>query len=1302
MMNNSSRLKCAALLAAVCGILSLGRAVAQSPTTLADQPIFGSVDVPGNMALPLSVEFPTAISVANLNNYADTTTYYGYFDPAKCYNYLYNAVTPDHSYFEPEAFAAGTNRHSCTGMWSGNYMNWATMQTIDPFRWALTGGYRSYDTTSKTILEKAWGATQGSTSNFPYRGTSQGTSSGHYLNPNLISSLTPFSQWPQLNTGIWGNGNTMLIAAGTGYTASTTNPYVYDLPNYDVLGACDTLNPPQPTYSCAVPNSSSNVVTYRVYIRVSVCDYSTMGLAGLESNCVGYGPQFVNAQGVTQYTTYKPQGLMQQYANKIEYSVFSYLNGYGTNDQGGVLRAPMGFIGPTYPQPLSSSTVTNTRPEWDPNTGIMYDNPDTVSAASTSPAVTQSGAMNYINKFGENAHQYETYDNVSELYYAVVRYYENLKNVPEWLANVNASTLDGFPAVPTWTDPISYYCQKNFILGIGDDHTWVDYNVGGSDELGSNVVASRPTPVKVASDSFNQSWTWLADLQTLEGITPTTPWWIYGEGATSLMAGLAYGIHTVNIRPDLTTAAHVTTPITVATYWMDVAEYQEVENLNPYYLATKYGGFTVPAGYNINSTTNTPLQQSWYDTTGNTITMNGGYVHPLPDNYFEAGNAGTMVASLSAAFSNIASSIQAFTTSFSLSSPSITTSGALSFASSYQSNPWNGTVQAGTLTLSATAGCTSPPCTAPLWSTNTTLQAQLAGTGWQTSRNVATWNGSSGVPFEAASLTSAQLNALQPNYATSVTSAKYLAWLRGDQSNEVGSMTTGSTQSLRARTLLLGDIVDAELLPVSTPLNGFSESTNPGYAAFTTEWTTTNPRPTMVYAAANDGMLHAFLGTAIGTGPTTSAGSELFAYVPSATFQGPNGTPQVNGLAELGNPNYTHYYYVDSTPVAFDVDLNHVNGAANTGPGYTPNWHTILIGGLGKGGKSYYAIDITDPASMTTESAVAGKVLWEFSDSTMGYSYGAPTVVKTVKYGWVVVFTSGYDNGSSYGYLYLVNPANGELLQKIQTPTASTGLTQASAYVPDYTDYTADSVYVGDLNGQVWRFDLTGTGTTYPQPTVIANLTAPNGSAQPITTAPLAEIHPTTRKRYILVGTGQILSANDVSSTQTQTFYGIIDGTAPAGGFKTFTSPASRSNMTAFTSLLTANVVPSSSDGWYYDLPTGLRIITQPTDYNGIVIFSATNPTTTDPCAPQGSSALFAVDYATGLSVLNSGTTTSPTVLTDVLSANLTTNVNVLNQNGNILLLTGDNKGNNTLINANLTEPITTRILNWAELPTAE
>ena len=1224
---------------------------AAAASKLADQPVFATSDVPGNLALALSVEYPTAISVANLGDYADASEYLGYFDPKKCYTYQYVAPAvsgnpASDSYFQPAGAATGTNKHSCSGQWSGNFMNWATMQTIDPFRWALSGGYRSVDTTTLTILEKAWGSAQGGLSNFPLRGTDQ--NSGHRLPTSLVSSVTPFSNWSKFNSSIWSRGNAMAFTS-TG----------------DSTGAATDLS----DLGSANKNGSAKSV-YQVYVRVKVCDSSSTA-GGVEANCVRYG------------TNYKPEGLLQQNANKIRYGAFSYLNAGGITQQGGVMRAPMGFIGPTYPQPLSTSVVTNTRGEWDATTGIMNTNPDTASA--TASGVSQSGVMNYLNKFGQAAKTYMTYDNVSELYYATVRYFENLGNVPEWTNSVatgvagRGAKLDGFPAVIDWSgkDPIAYSCQKNFILGIGDDHTHYDYNVGGS----SITMSGRAAPSAVASDTFNKADTWTKNLQTLEGFSTPTPWWrVGGTDSTYYIAGLAYGVHVNDIRPDLAGVQNI------STYWMDVMEYQRAENLNPYYLAAKYGGFSVPSNYDP-ANTKTALTQSWWNTSGDSINMNGS-THLRPDNYFLAGNAGQMVSGLKAAFTDIANAIQAFTTSFSLSSAQVSSTGSASYASQYDSKGWTGVLTASTLSFASDG----TPSTATAWTSSTTLEAQLASSGWDTARRVVTWNGTQGVAFRASSVTSAQLAALAPSYAKSNTATDYLNYLRGDRTNESTSTASGSSKALRSRTLLLGDIVNAKVTPVGPPSSTYAENSNPGYAAFKTKW---NARSTMVYVGANDGMLHAFNGALAGS----TAGTEQFAYVPSALFQGPSGTPQVDGLAQLGNPSYVHHYYVDATPLAFDVDLGAAGGAfTTTSDGKNADWHSLLIGGLGKGGKSYYAIDVTDPAGMSTEAAVAAKVKWEFTDSTMGYSYGTPIVVKTRKYGWVVMLTSGYNNSDGKGYLYIVNPKTGALLEKIATPTASNGLTQASAYVADFGDNTTDSVYAGDLDGQLWRFDLTadkGSTGSYPAPTLLATLTDASTNAQPVTTAPLIEIHPVSRKRFVLLGTGKLLDSSDVNSTAAQTFYAILDGTA--GAFSTVSAPVTRSQLTQVSDVTAGITLSNTSKGWYLDLGAsggvGWRMVINPIAFNGVVGFSSLL-TTGDACSPSGQSRVYAVNYGTGRSVLLPANSGFLSVSNSVID------LRFVSVDGTTRIVAGTTKGETKKVDADLTSGISLRLLNWREVPT--
>ena len=1316
-MNSLLSRSLAVSLTLLLGLVCTAPTRAQSPTLLASKPIAAGADVPGNLALDLSVEFPTAISIANLQNYSDAIQYLGYFDPLKCYTYNFNGAAPASSYFSPvspNSAANGANNHSCSNAWSGNFMNWASMQTIDPFRWALTGGYRSVDIVGTTILEKAWGSQQGSAgANFPYRGTSQG--GGNNLNTGLINSVTPLGAWNSFDLGIWGNGNAMVIS-GDGVSYTTQANSAQDLSN---LSAANT-------------SAGAAAGAYRVYIRVQVCNPT----AGLEPNCVQYG------------SNYKPEGLLQQYANKIRFSAFGYLNQGGDIREGGAMRAPMGFIGPNVPNPLSTGFSPNPRAEWDPTTGIMSINPDAASASATTPTVSQSGVMNYLNKFGEYAavnggQVYKTYDNVSELYYAAVRYFENLGNVPEWTNNTTPAILDGFPALTTWptaTDTtvnpnpggsILYSCQKNFILGIGDDHTWYDYDVGGSTYAGPG---GRPMPAAVSADTFNQASLWTTELQNIEGIAPT-PVWPNLSGSTYFIAGLAYGVHVNDIRPLMPGAQ------TISTYWFDVAEDQRLENLNPYYLAAKYGGFnagTIPPGpagapsltlpppavnppaYDMTS----PIATNLYDTTGLFVPM-VSVSPPWPDNYYDAGNARAMVAGLKSAFTSISSSISQLSTSFSFSLPNVATS-TLSFGASYDANGWTGTVEGNTLAFDISGN----PLPNPLWCTSicnpaaptsNTLQTQLAGTGWQTGRLVATWNGSNGVTFEYASLTAGQQAALQPTYYNITPNAtdetNLLNYLRGDQSNEVAAMA--GTHAFRNRKLLLGDIVNAGLTPVSSPQQTFSQANNPGYPAFQTLWTTTTPRATMVYAGANDGMLHGFNGT---------TGNEQFAYVPSALFLGPNGTPQVDGLAALGNPSFVHHNYVDATPAAFDIDFNHIGSPPYVGS----DWHTVLIGGLGKGGMSFYALDVTDPMSqMTTEPAVAGKVLWEYPNNlnpdpintAPGYSYGVPVVVKTVKYGWVVILTSGYDNPdpAGYGYLYIVNPKTGARLETIKTPSPSTGMTQASAFVKDFSDETTDSVYVGDLQGQVWRFDLTGTPASYPQPVLLATVTDGSGVAQPISTAPLIEIHPVTRKRYVMFGTGVLLSVTDVPNTQTQSFYAIIDGTA--SGFNAVGTPITRAMLTPVTNTQlggvagapptppTPNLLPPGSKGWYTDLGNdtpappgtniGWRVILNPQAFNGIVTFATNLTTATDPCSPQGSSRVYAIDYATVNSVLQPSVAGNPIPSYDSYSVSAI-NLRFAGANGNPEIVVGFTNGLPEKVAANLTSSLATRILNWREIPTVE
>jgi type IV pilus assembly protein PilY1 len=569
-----------------------------------------------------------------------------------------------------------------------------------------------------------------------------------------------------------------------------------------------------------------------------------------------------------------------------------------------------------------------------------------------------------------------------------------------------------------------------------------------------------------------------------------------------------------------------------------------------------------------------------------------------------------------------------------------------------------------------------------------------------------------GVPFQDSSLAAGGLDA-RTNYATfanvvgvpplSQSAANYLAYLRGDRSKEL-SQVNGV---YRNRTWLLGDIVNSKVNAVGPPEPRFNESTNPGFTAYRVA---NASRKAVVYVGANDGMLHAFDGS---IPPATGGGAELFAYVPSFLYGTATSGP-LTGLASLGTPTFTHHYLVDQTPVVYDIDLARTNGASGT-----PNWRSMLIGGLGKGGKGYFAIDVTDPSLWTSEAAVASKVKWEFTDPDMGNSYGPANVYKTKKYGWVVVFTSGYNNVDGVGYIFIVDPATGTLLEKISTGfgsvTQQSGLTHAIGYAQDLSDGTVDAIYAGDLFGNVWRFDVGGTGS-YPAPEKIAELRDPSGQPQPITTAPLIEIQPSTQKRYVLIGTGRLLDPSDVASAQVQSFYAIADGnvdkfytasTLPAG----VSFPIHRSNMNANTNLLLGiGAAPSNPLGWYFDLSytsngASERINVNPVANYGFVVFAANLPNG-DACNPSGTNRVFGLNIGTGQSLLRVGGVGTAKIPFSTKFDGLVTDLGLLSTNGgtgqDTTALIGTNKGQTGQLDYDTNGGTGTTKLNWRELPTAD
>ena len=796
------------LFAALLAGAMVGLTGAASAVPIAQTPLYAGSRVPGNVVLVPSVEYPTVISQANIGDYSDARRYAGYFDPGKCYEYVYHQ-TESERHFKPVRVSTDCSQSK---EWSGNYLNWAATQTIDPFRSALTGGYRVKDTPTETWLEKARHP-RGDL--FPNRTIS-----------NSVSSKTP-ADWSSFKTRIQNLGNKMRFS-NTG--------------NLD--GNATAYNPSSHTL-----NKKARDTVYEVSIRVKVCDSSV----GLEENCKQY------SQG------WKPEGLIQEYSDRIRYSIFGYVNEDGNGRDGGVMRARQKFVGPKtyYPE---MGEVVNVAREWSPETGQAVGNPDPDDAAATGYGVVNSGVINYLNRFGQmNAESLKSNDPVSELYYAALRYIRGQGNVAAYTNNLSSLRVDGFPVIRDWDDPIRYACQVNAALGIGDVYTHYDHNIPDADDL------------KIARD-------YTSKIFSLESINKAASAEFSGRGNSAYIAGLAYYANTNDLRPD-GDAPNSKGMQTLSTYWVDVRENQKLEPkaANQYWLAAKYGGMRVPTDFKPLEATTASIQQAWWHTTGDYLRSgDSGEVvttvtnYPRPDNFYVASEADKMVQSLRQAFQNIVDEMVGSGGGFA-SNTTVLETGAMTFQARFRvdGEAWSGDLQA--FNVDAETGALTAT-----WTAASNLPA------WA-SRNI--WiNSGTFKRFDSfASLSGAHQAELE--------SQAVVDYLRG---NRTGEQPSGS---LRRRTAVLGDIVNSEPVYVGAPNPRlYIGSSFQGAASYQSFAADSSGRREMVYVGANDGMLHGFDAT---------TGAEVFAFVPSGAVSA--------GLGDYAKPGFQHRYFVDGELTVADV-----------------------------------------------------------------------------------------------------------------------------------------------------------------------------------------------------------------------------------------------------------------------------------------------------------------------------------------------------------------------------------------------
>lgn len=684
--------------------------------------------------------------------------------------------------------------------------------------------------------------------------------------------------------------------------------------------------------------------------------------------------------------------------------------------------------------------------------------------------------------------------------------------------------------------------------------------------------------------------------------------------------------------------------------------------------------------------------------------------------YMSATNPAVLAAGLSNALANIkvlTSDSAAATTS----NPNVASGDNFVFSSTFTSVEWDGELIRQQIDLTTgVVSATKDWAAQALLDTNTarTIYTYAPGasnklTSFQLANLASTDQAYFTSPTGLSQFCTTGITCLSAAAQTAASGVNLVNFLGGDRSNE--GAATDTSKYYRARTHILGDIVDGEATYVKVP--PYTSYADAGYSTFQS---TNSARQAMVYVAANDGMLHAF---------NADLGTESWAYIPSLVLP---------TLSKLADKNYSalHQYFVDGTPQQGDVYF----GSA---------WHTILVGGLNGGGRGYYALDVTNPASP--------KALWEFTsdtskgtgyvtDANLGYSYGKPEITKLKDGTWVVLVTSGYNNvpgsgigaGDGKGYLYVLNAATGAIIKAIGTgvggTAAVTGCTTAPcpsglAQIRSWSDNTAvdntsTRVYGGDLFGNLWRFDisaLTASGGTAPVQ-LLATLSDASSKVQPITTKP--ELGSVGGIAVAYIGTGRYLGITDLADTSSQTLYAIKDtlATTASGGLygnirattsgfvkQTITdttcpagSPASVCSTGQAVRTVTSNAVNFASDkGWYVDLPdSGERANTDPQLSLGTLALT-TNVLAPNACTVGGYSFLNFFNYQTGSAVATAGTV----VGIKLGNALATRPVLIRLPNNKVVSLTRLSDGTTVTSNVPIANPAsTTRRVSWRELVT--
>jgi type IV pilus assembly protein PilY1 len=668
---------------------------------------------------------------------------------------------------------------------------------------------------------------------------------------------------------------------------------------------------------------------------------------------------------------------------------------------------------------------------------------------------------------------------------------------------------------------------------------------------------------------------------------------------------------------------------------------------------------------------NDPL---WYAAKyGNTSPTWDADLNGVPDNYFLVTNALTLKAQLDKAFGDLSQKNNSVSRPAAGREPVSNSTSTLQaiYRTEFEVESWSGDLIKETYSTTGVA--------TEIWKASDNVP---------TTRNIKMGNatGTALIDFNWTNLASRSFDgvelqtALNLNPTTTVNDSSGPARVKFIRGESCASLTGCST--FRTKDKKLGDIIGSSpvLVKGAQYLSYLADRIDGAAGDYSTFKTNQAARRGQIYVGANDGMLHAF---------NEADGAETLAFIPTAVIRNLNRLPAADYTSQSSD---NHHYYVDGAISVTDV---YFGGA----------WHTVLVGALGAGGKEVFALDVTDPDNVS--------LLWEFTSdsissgvcdtssgcvttspctasnnciSDLGFSLPAPVTARLHNGKWGVVIANGYNsanNGTGKAVLFVLNIQDGSLVKRLdaQGETAANGLSSPKL-ADNNSDGVADYAYAGDLQGNLWRFDLIGTAATA---TPFARTNDRNSLAdefrvgfsgaalyqartgggvptkQSITSAPSLIRHPTRLGYIVAFGTGRYLGVTDkVSPYQMQTLYGIWDRQT-LGQTASTTPTLNRSNLQQQTitsalsatfgtgdAAITRNVRILSNTavawfsatntagkyGWYLDLSAtttsaGERIVDDMIKRGDVLIINTRTPNS-DPCESGVDGRYYGIDPSTG------------------------------------------------------------------------